>query len=295
MRFRAVLTDNAAMKIFLSTVTGLSKISKECVMRILPRNLYFIIPNDDTGPRRPLVWCKLPIHFYFREFNCEGVSEEHNEIYLNFATTMLVRSLSSIKQNAKSLKIKLTNKHTPCLTLEIEQAVNEGLQTRQVVHDIPVEVILRQNWDEYAEPIFNNFHVSIEMPNLRTIKNIVERMKNMSNLLTVSATKNGRLTLQIKTNVVRVSAYFSNLGIQSFSIGTHDDDIDDTEPPGDTITSSESVSATIDSKKFLMFLTAIQLNRCQTTCSIVQGKMVKLTSTQPDTFSVQCFFTEMSI
>lgn len=33
---------------------------------------------------------------------------------------MLARSLSALKQNARSLKIKLTNKQMPCLTLEIE-------------------------------------------------------------------------------------------------------------------------------------------------------------------------------
>lgn len=33
---------------------------------------------------------------------------------------MLARSLTTLKQNAKSLKIKLTNKQTPCITLEIE-------------------------------------------------------------------------------------------------------------------------------------------------------------------------------
>lgn len=33
---------------------------------------------------------------------------------------MLARSLTTLKQNAKSLKIKLTNKQIPCITLEIE-------------------------------------------------------------------------------------------------------------------------------------------------------------------------------
>lgn len=34
---------------------------------------------------------------------------------------MFSRSLQMLKQPTKSLKIKLTNKQTPCLTLEIEQ------------------------------------------------------------------------------------------------------------------------------------------------------------------------------
>ncbi|KAK4885330.1 hypothetical protein RN001_001601 [Aquatica leii] len=289
MRFRALLVDNAAMKDLLSTVNSLSKLSKDCVMRIVSRKVYFIIPDEDTGPRKPLAWCELPVNFYFKEFNLDGVSQEYNEIYLCFATAMLAKSLSTVKQNAKSLKIKLTNKQTPCLTLEIELASNEGLQNRQLVHDIPVEIIARKNWNDFAEPQFNDFHVSIEMPHLKPIKNIVERMKNMSHSLIVSANNFGRLSLQIKTNMVNLSAHFTNLGIQSFAVGQ-----DNESTVGDGSANESIVTATIDIKKFLMFLTGMQLNHCRTTCSIVHGKMVKLASEQVGALSLQCFFTELS-
>jgi HUS1 checkpoint protein len=92
-----------------------------------------------------------------------------------------------------------------------------NIESRQCVHDIPVEVISRKHWNDYEEPRFNDFHVSIEMPNLKTIKTIVERMRNMSHSLIVSATKDGRLTLQIKTNIVTLSAHFPDLSIESFA------------------------------------------------------------------------------
>lgn len=63
---------------------------------------------------------------------------------------------------------------------------------------------------------FFNFKVSIEMPQLKRIKNIVERMKSMSSSLIVNANKFGRLTLKIKTNMVTLSAHFPDLGVQSF-------------------------------------------------------------------------------
>lgn len=51
----------------------------------------------------------------------EGVNkEEANEIYLELVPENLARSLKNVIQLAKSVKIKLTKKHTPCLTLEIE-------------------------------------------------------------------------------------------------------------------------------------------------------------------------------
>ena len=60
----------------------------------------------------------LQDHF-FSEYAMDGVSAEANEIFLEVIPENLVRSLKSA-QNAKSVKIKLTKKHTPCLTFEIE-------------------------------------------------------------------------------------------------------------------------------------------------------------------------------
>lgn len=49
----------------------------------------------------------------------EGLSEEYNEIYLEFQVDNLVTAYRSA-QAAKSVKLKLTKKHVPCLTLEVE-------------------------------------------------------------------------------------------------------------------------------------------------------------------------------
>ena len=49
----------------------------------------------------------------------DGVSEEFNEIYLELVPESLVKCLKAA-QNAKTIKIKLTKKHLPCLTFEVE-------------------------------------------------------------------------------------------------------------------------------------------------------------------------------
>lgn len=72
---------------------------------------------------------------------------------------MLASSLVTVKQNAKSLKVKLTDKQTPCITLDMEFSSTDSTQSRRCVHDIPVEVIPRKYWTDYAEPQFTEFHV----------------------------------------------------------------------------------------------------------------------------------------
>lgn len=55
--------------------------------------MYFIISEEESGPRKPLVWCELPVNFYFKEYNIVGVNEHYNEIYLEFSTGMLFSTL----------------------------------------------------------------------------------------------------------------------------------------------------------------------------------------------------------
>lgn len=125
------------------------------------------------------------------------------------------------------------------------------------------------------------------MPHLKPLKNIVERMKTMSHGLTVSADRNGRLTLQIKTNMVKLSAHFPNLNVESFAVG-HLTTLSGEE-------NEDTVSATVDIKKFLMFISGMQVNNCKTSCSIVHGSMVKLFLEQPGSLTFQCFLTEIDI
>lgn len=56
---------------------------------------------------------------FFDEYQMEGVSAEDNEICLEVAPENLSRALKTT-QNAKSIKVKLTKKHCPCLTVAAE-------------------------------------------------------------------------------------------------------------------------------------------------------------------------------
>lgn len=59
---------------------------------------------------------------FFDEYQIEGVSSDANEICLEVAPDNISRALKTA-QNAKSVKIKLTKKHCPCLTLAAELVI----------------------------------------------------------------------------------------------------------------------------------------------------------------------------
>jgi HUS1 checkpoint protein len=64
------------------------------------------------------------VHFlqghFCDEYAMQGMSAEANEIYLELCPENLLRALKTA-QSARWIKLKLTNKHTPCLTVEVEQ------------------------------------------------------------------------------------------------------------------------------------------------------------------------------
>ena len=64
------------------------------------------------------IWSNWQSNF-FDEYRMEGVAEDANEIYLEVTPDDIVRSMKTAHA-AKSVKIKLTKKFSPCLTFEIE-------------------------------------------------------------------------------------------------------------------------------------------------------------------------------
>lgn len=123
----------------------------------------------------------------------------------------------------------------------------------------------------------------------------------MSHSLKVSANKTGRLTLQIETHVVKLSAHFPDITLESFignryisyslTFTSHKFSLGPVQSSGD----EEEVYCTVDIKKFLMFLSGLQMNNCKTLCSIVHRKMVRFFMEQPGALSIQIFLTEISI
>uniref|UniRef100_A0A2K6LVI9 HUS1 checkpoint clamp component n=1 Tax=Rhinopithecus bieti TaxID=61621 RepID=A0A2K6LVI9_RHIBE len=128
----------------------IAKLAKTCTLRISPDKLNFIL-CDKLANGGVSMWCELEQENFFNEFQMEGVSAENNEIYLELTSENLSRALKTA-QNARALKIKLTNKHFPCLTVSVE-LLSMSSSSRIVTHDIPIKVIPRKLWKDLQEPV----------------------------------------------------------------------------------------------------------------------------------------------
>ncbi|KAL0122549.1 hypothetical protein PUN28_007331 [Cardiocondyla obscurior] len=256
MKFRCRMVDTGAMRDFTNIINSISRISKNCVLRLTPNELCFNIGDEHI----PVLWVVLLQEYFFVDYVMNGLSEQDNEIYLEFDATMFAGSLNGLKAMARSAKIKLTNKYQPCLTFEIDLS-SLSINSRECVHDVPVKVISRKEWPEYKMPDIPEFDISLEVPQLRHLRHIVGKMNNMSTELSMIANKNGTLTIKIEVNYATVSTYFKNLEV--FEVGAKGE--------------NDDVTATVSIKKFASFLNWDILHPDKVACNLLHEKMVKLT------------------
>ncbi|XP_027531739.1 checkpoint protein HUS1 isoform X2 [Neopelma chrysocephalum] len=261
MRFRAKIVDLACLNNFSRVINTISKLAKTCTLRLTVCKLYFIL-SDKVANGGASMWCELCQGNFFDEFQMEGVAAEHNEICLELVPENLSRALKTA-HNAKAVKIKLTNKHCPCLRVAVELP-SLSSSSRIVTHDIPVGVIPRRIWNDFREPTMPDFDVSIYLPVLKTMKSVVERMKNLSNVIVIEANLSGEMNLKIETDLVSVTTHFKDLGNPPWA---SEDGCQSSVQGRDLESMAE---ARIDIKKLLQLLAGQQVNPTKALCNITQ-------------------------
>ncbi|KAM5187835.1 checkpoint protein HUS1 [Callospermophilus lateralis] len=280
MKFRAKIVDAACLNQFTRVSNMIAKLAKTCTLRISPNKLNFIL-SDKLASGGVSMWCELEQENFFSEFQMEGVSAENNEIYLELTSENLSRALKTT-QNARSLKIKLTNKHFPCLTISVE-LLSVSSSSRIVTHDIPITIIPRRLWKDLQEPSVPDSDVSIYLPVLKTMRSVVEKMKNISNHLIIEANLNGDLNLKIETELVCITTHFKDLGNPPLA----------SENTSQNRNPEEMAEVHIDIKKLLQFLAGQQVNPTKAICNIVNNRIVHFDLLHEDV-SLQYFIPALS-
>lgn len=283
MRFRGKLVDTACIQHFSRVLGTIAKLCKTCVLRITADKLYFILLEKVVSGGTH-TWCEVTQSHFFDEFMLDGLSKEDNEIFLELVPENLLRAMKTA-QVAKWIKIKLTKKHTPCLTVEVDLPTITGL-SRNVVHDISVTVLPKRLWSDYEEPEMPEFDVSIALPALKLLRNVVDKMKSMSSYVIISANHDGEMKLLIETEIASVCTYFKELANPTWKSGldvhffrsTHRSNVD----------KREFFEVKVDLKKFSQFLNVQQLCPSRVICNLNANHLIHVTLLHDD-FSLQYF------
>lgn len=76
---------------FSDIVTTISKLSKECILRLSSDQIYFIVSDENSGPAPPILWCEIPQAMFFSEYQLIGLDDDHRDIYLGLSSSKLYK------------------------------------------------------------------------------------------------------------------------------------------------------------------------------------------------------------
>lgn len=108
------------------------------------------------------------------------------------------------------------------------------------------------------------------MPQLRLMKSIIERMKNLANMATLHVTSEGLLTLTVETEAVSVTSHFDNLHVEKQSKTLRLQHFHIVFIIGNVLIEEDEASVTIELKRLSNFLAHEQLNPQKVVCGMKQ-------------------------
>jgi HUS1 checkpoint protein len=133
------------------------------------------------------VWSGLNAQTLFGDYTIESLN--NNEVSFKLNLDNLHRALKSA-QYATDVTMKLTKKNNlPYLHFNI---ATQTSQMMVVVQEVPVDLLSAQQLAQYTEPHLEDPEVHIMMPPLKSVRSVVDKMKNILYLLLLKALLSGR-------------------------------------------------------------------------------------------------------
>jgi len=290
MKFRAKLHNSTTINKFTKIIIGVSKMAKSGVLRLTADKLFLILGDKSFGGGVSL-WIELDPIKFFDDYIMDGLSALANEIYIEIMFEELVRALKPA-QTARLLKLRLIKKHNnPCLSIDTE-VISSSMTERQFTCDIPIHLLAHKHWIDFQAPNIPRCDISITIPKLKTLKNIIDRMKAMCNFVTLQANKSGDMTIKIETDTAQVATYFT--GLQETSTT---DELNDDRTQQSSLLSTDSLDTAevrLDIKKFSQLLHSQQPHAEKMVFNFCNNSMLHICIVA-EYFTLQCILPSIQL
>ncbi|CEG48865.1 checkpoint protein [Plasmopara halstedii] len=164
------------------------------------------------------------------------------------------------------------------------------LRTRAVdidiIQSIPIEVLAMSTIEHYQEPCVPAPDIAIEMPPLRALRSIVDKLKGMHKTMSVEASRMGTVILRIDTNPVTLQTLFAHLRYRDDLIEDGGDD----EEEKASRREKRSFTVTVDSKVLSKAILVDGQSTASVLCCITENQAMVLHSILVDSFgSFTCY------
>lgn len=192
----------------VSSVEGLSH---RGILKLTRDKIYLICAGEGAA-KGPQVWAQINVPSVFSDFKIE--SNVQNQIFLEFVPASLSKALKSTS-GATEIVVRLAKRSSdnhPILAFNISSA-SRGGHSVEVVQEVAVRVLKLAELEEMAkEPMCPEPDVHIMLPATSdALRGVVDRMKNIGNIITVSANLQGVLKLRVESDLAKVETEWRDL------------------------------------------------------------------------------------
>lgn len=272
MRWKAKIDDPSGcitLQRVVGTFARLVK-SRDCRLRLSPDKLYLVDLGDSDENAK--IWSEIDRTNLFSTYKIES-AQSNNEILLVINVEQLSRALKSTVA-ATSVTFKLSKKDDVNFMSLIIGTKSVIGADRPISQDIPIQICHHSDIDQIQPPALPNPEINIYLPAAKMLRNVVERMKALSELVVVSANGVGELTLKVETSVVTVKTFFKDL--QNAEWKEDEGPTDASQAVLAARPKEDFLDATIPVKNLHAFIAANQPDSTSILLSIVHGKTVVL-------------------
>lgn len=261
MRMKTKLINTT---LFYKVAQCAEKLSKHCILKFDPNQICFFVPGDSVQGHTRL-WSEIQTIALFYEFRIE--SQCDNMIGMEVAVDFLMRALRSTQQECEVF-LKLAKKNDqPLLSFTINTE-NPGAPKYSVVQEVPVRLLGPNDVRSIREPALPHPDVPILLPEITTVRSLINQMKNLSNFVTISANMNGEMEFCVETDNVEVISYFKDLD---------NPEILDSQPENLPSTNRDTMKFTearVDIRELSKFLHCYQVHPTNVVCCFKEGLML---------------------
>ncbi|KAF8517677.1 checkpoint protein Hus1/Mec3 [Hysterangium stoloniferum] len=202
MRLRASIEN---VPIFLRIIQTVERLTKTCILKFSPTHMRIIC--DKPGDGGIQVWSIIKVSTLFKDYRIQ--SNSNDEITIKIGSEPLIQALKSASTSPEVV-VKLAKKNDHAV-LSFEIIV----QTRQnkkasVTQDVNIEVMRPADVESLKEPMCPEPDVHIFLPPLSKLRAVTDHLRQLSDIMGVSANGNGHLRLFIETDAVKVDTEWSD-------------------------------------------------------------------------------------
>lgn len=236
MRFRGTLAKDALeilldVSLFFTRLSSQSSSKNNCVFTVTPETLSVALKSSSDELQS---FARLQITRLFHDAVVQSRADNH----IGFLCDVrhFHQALTSGK-DASAVMLRLLKRDGKSFLCLRTRAVDID-----IVQNIPIEVLAMSTVEHYREPNVPAPQIAMEMPPLRSIRSIIDRLKALHRTITIEASKRGTLLFRIESNPLTLQTLFAHLRYR-------DDLIEqDEDAEGDVPMNGHSSSVTVDTK-----------------------------------------------